>query len=105
MTDKPPWEKNVRMDQQGRKTAIRARIAEQIEAIATAICENRLPVAEELVLRWLTAQLAQDDIHPEPVQKPLPPPDPSRVQEARAASRGYAADQWAIAAKLRRNMN
>jgi len=52
------------MDQQDRKAAIRARMSEQIEAIAKAICEGKLPVAEQRVLRALATQLAKEDISP-----------------------------------------
>lgn len=83
------------MDQKGRKVSIHARIAEQIEAIAQAICENRVPVAEQLILRALTAQLAQEEASPESL----------RTEQARKAAQEYADDQRAIAAKLRRKMN
>lgn len=53
------------MDQEDRKAAIRARIDEQIEAVAKAICEGKLPVAKQRVLRALTVQLAREDTSPD----------------------------------------
>ncbi|MFZ5712972.1 MAG: hypothetical protein ACOY3N_09045 [Bradyrhizobium sp.] len=53
------------MDQRARKAAIRARIDEQIERVAQAICEGKLPTAQQRVLRALAAQLAREDTHPE----------------------------------------
>ncbi|MGY3240050.1 hypothetical protein ACVMAJ_006940 [Bradyrhizobium sp. USDA 4448] len=53
------------MDQQDRKAAIRTRIGEQIEAVAKALCNGKLPVAEQRILRALAAQLARVDTSPE----------------------------------------
>lgn len=48
-----------------RKAAIRTRIGEQIEAVAKALCNGKLPVAEQRILRALAAQLAREDTSPE----------------------------------------
>ncbi|MGY3233328.1 hypothetical protein ACVWZ4_006118 [Bradyrhizobium sp. USDA 4472] len=53
------------MDQEDRKAAIRARMSEQIEVVATAICNGKLPVAEQRILRALASQLAREDTSPE----------------------------------------
>ncbi|SFK00965.1 hypothetical protein [Bradyrhizobium sp. Gha] len=50
------------MDKEDRKAAIRVRIDEQIEAIAKAICEGRLPVADQRILRALVTQLAREEM-------------------------------------------
>ena len=53
------------MDQQARNASILARMDGMLEAIAKAICEGRLSVAEQRMLRGLTVQLAKEDTHPE----------------------------------------
>lgn len=41
----------------------------------------------------------------EPHRKPIPPPDPERIEEARKAAQEYADDQRAILKKLRPKTN
>ncbi|MGY3344699.1 hypothetical protein ACVW16_007393 [Bradyrhizobium sp. USDA 4474] len=53
------------MDQQDRKSAILARMSEQIEVVAKAICNGKLPVAEQRILKALATQLAREDTSPE----------------------------------------
>ncbi|MCP3395025.1 hypothetical protein NLM27_40465 [Bradyrhizobium sp. CCGB12] len=52
------------MDHNERQTAIQARIAEQIETIAQAICEGRDPITEQRLLQALEAQLAAEEVTP-----------------------------------------
>jgi hypothetical protein len=53
--------RNDSMDKETRKAAISARIEEQIGSLAQAICKNRHPVAEALVLDALANQLATEE--------------------------------------------
>ncbi|WP_164937279.1 hypothetical protein [Bradyrhizobium vignae] len=58
------------MNQQDRKAAIRARMDELIEAIARAICDGKLPVAEQWVLRVREEVADYDQRHQPPSDLP-----------------------------------
>jgi hypothetical protein len=49
------------MDRKEREAAIRARMEEQIDAVAKAICEGKDPIPVEIKLQALTKQLAKED--------------------------------------------
>jgi len=50
------------MEREQRIKAIRNRMAVQIEVIVEAICEGRLPIAEERLLQALAVELAAEEV-------------------------------------------